>query len=158
MGRLLTAKEFSPFQTCLFQIVHENNDTTINILFYHTPRLFLAHYCILRVILLLSAYEVNFGVNILLYQSVQVIYYLHTRSITLKNAQFCSKFCTNLMSVLLRFNFPHCARVGKLDLGSADAKSPQILPQVKSRQIYSRFKQSRSSFDYRVRHEPQLRK
>ena len=58
--------------------------------FYHTPRLFLAHYCILWVILLLSAYEVNFGVNILLYRSVRVIYYWHTRSITLKNAKFQS--------------------------------------------------------------------
>ena len=32
--------------------------------YFHTPRHYLAHYCILRVILRLSGYEANFGVNI----------------------------------------------------------------------------------------------
>ena len=58
----------------------------LNMYIYYILSLFLAHYCILRVILLLSDYEANFGVNIFFYQSVQVIFYLYTRSITLKNA------------------------------------------------------------------------
>ena len=47
---------------------------------YYILSLFLAHYCILRVILLLSDYEANFGVNIFFYQSVQVIFYCMVKS------------------------------------------------------------------------------
>ena len=49
-------------------------------IFYYILSLFLAHYCILRVILLLSDYEANFGVNIFFYQSVQVIFYCMVKS------------------------------------------------------------------------------